>query len=495
MTGRVTRDQRTVIVATMRCLAPLLLAAALLTSCSRDPQSAVTLSVIGGDARAGNPNSKPLDAPALTMTGALMQGLVQFDARGEIEPALAERWMVTDDGLSYIFRIRRTHWSDGAPVSAFDVAKSLRASLRPGSRNPLRPWLTDVAQVLPMTDSVVEVRLSEPLPGLLNLLADPHMAITRNGRGTGPYRLDKSFPSAKILRPVLTSDDTSADGTKAGLERRIRGENAARAIARYAERNAALVLGGDVRHYPLIAAAGIPARDIRIDPVPGLFGLVPARITGPSQNRVVRQALAMAVDRTGLIQRMGARGWVAMDTLLPGPIDGQPQARPDWAALNLSDRKARAQRLIAQTMAGRVKISVAMPSGPGARLIFAQLATDWRGIGVDAISVEHTAPADFRLMDEVVPAGNSLGYFLPFACGLRATCSAETSRALWQARQTPAGQRAPFFAAADRAITEAQLFIPLARPLRWSLVAPQLTGFATNVTGIHPLNRLAATAP
>ena len=59
-------------------LLPLLL---LLSGCSDSNQGTITLSVIGGEARAGNPNRQTLDAPSLAMTGALMQGLVQFDAQ------------------------------------------------------------------------------------------------------------------------------------------------------------------------------------------------------------------------------------------------------------------------------------------------------------------------------------------------------------------------------------------------------------------------------
>jgi peptide/nickel transport system substrate-binding protein len=42
-------------------------------------------------------------------------------------------------------------------------------------------------------------------------------------------------------------------------------------------------------------------------------------------------------------------------------------------------------------------------------------------------------------------------------------------------------------------IAKDQLFIPIARPLRWSLVTPNLGGFAENARAIHPLNRLAST--
>lgn len=467
--------------------------AAALAGCSRDGGGAVTVSVIGQEARVGNPNGRPLDAPAMVMTGALMQGLVQFDAAGEIEPALAERWMVTDDGLSYIFRIRRSLWSDGRPVTAAQVAQSLRTSLGPGSRNPLRPLLGQVQQILPMTETVLEIRLKEPQPGLLALLADPRMAITRKGRGTGPYFLYRSYPSAKILRPVPNAavPETDEEIVKQA-ERRVRGEPAALAIARYAERNAALVLGGDFASYPLVTAAAIPTRDIRIDPVPGLFGLVPARTSGPAQNRVLRQALAMAVDRTALLQRFGVRNWSTSETLMPGPIDQYVAAQADWATLPLLERKARARALIAQNFGDRVPLRLALPNGPGARLLGAHLASDWRSIGVDVQLVTLSAKADLRLIDSVAPTANALWYLQPFACGDAPLCSAATRDALSIAKRANKAERARLYAEADRAITAEQLYIPLARPLRWSLVAPQLTGFAANVTGHHPLNTLAS---
>ena len=470
----------------------VLIAASLLLSCSRYPGDAITVSVIGGEARAANPNTVPLDMPAAVMTGAMMQGLVQFDAKGEIEPALAERWMVTDDGLSYIFRIRRTNWPDGTRVTAAHVAQSLRKSLAPASRNPMKPMLRQVSQILAMTDTVVEVRLSEPLPGLLQLLADPHMAILRNGRGTGPYWLYRSFPSAKILRPVpaLTNEEISEDALRQS-ERRVRGENAALAIARYAERNADLVLGGDFTNFPIVQAAGLDARDIRVDPVPGLFGIIPARAEGPSQNRNLRQAMAMALDRAALIQRLGARGWTPAETLMPGPINMFIQAIPDWAALTPAERRARARSLVAQTMGDRIRIRLAMPEGPGARLIFAQMASDWRAIGIGAERVGPGKTADFRLIDMVAPTPNALWYLQPFACASIPACSAATSNALSIARRAAREERARLFAEADQAIADEQLYIPIARPLRWSLVNARLNGFAANATGQHPLNRLS----
>ena len=473
-------------------LLPLLL---LISGCSDSNQGTITLSVIGGEARAGNPNRQTLDAPSLAMTGALMQGLVQFDAQGEIEPALAERWMVTDDGLSYIFRIRRTAWSDGSPVTAAHVAKSLRTSIAGSSRNPLKSMLGTVREILPMTESVLEIRLSVPQADLLSLLADPRMAIIHKGRGTGPYRLHRSFPSAKLLRPVLPPGaiDTSEEAARKG-ERRIRGESAARAVARFSIGNAALVLGGRFSDYPIAAAAATPARTVRVDPVAGVFGLIPARRDGPAGNRNVRQALAMAIDRAMLVQQFGASGWTAAEALMPGRIAQYPQAIPDWASLPQDQRVLNARKRLEGLSDAQKNVRIALPKGPGARLLFALLARDWQRIGVTAKAVAPGASADFRLMDEVAPSANPLWYLAPFAaCATTPLCSPKVRNSLSLARQARPEERAAFFAEADKVIAQDLLFIPIARPLRWSLVTPNLGGFAENARAIHPLNRLAST--
>lgn len=469
----------------------LLSLALLCAGCSGKDDAAITVSVIGTSARAVNPNVQPLDAPSAVLTGALMQGLVQYDARGEVEPALAERWLVTDDGLSYIFRIRRAKWSDGTPVTAEQVAKSLRLSLSAVSRNPLKPLFAPVREVVAMTDSVLEIRLSEPQGNLLDLMARPEMAILRAGKGTGPFRLHRSYPNARVLRPVIpdTAEDVSEE-ILARSERRVRAEPAANAIARFAMGNAALVLGGSFTDYPLALVSG--ARALRRDNVPGIFGLQPVRADGPAGSRDIRRALAMAIDREAFVKRMRAQGWAATETLMPGPIDRYIEARPDWMPLQRQARLDKARALIAQTGTRPLKVSVSLPDGPGARLLFAQLESDWQQIGVEAVRARDPDSADFRLLDAVAPAPSALWYIWQFACGVAPVCSQETSAALSLARRATAEERARLFSEADQAISSDQLFIPIALPLRWSLVDPRLTGYAENATGLHPLNRLGS---
>lgn len=452
----------------------------------------MSVSVIGGAARAADPNSQILDAPAAVMTGALMQGLVQFDAQGQIEPGLAERWIVTDDGLSYIFRLRKAEWPDGTEVNAAQVAKSLRLALSAQSRNPLKPLFNQVTEILPMTNSVVEIRLAEPQSNLLELLAQPEMAVMRAGRGTGPYRIFRPLPRSTVLRPVLpeTEDEPDEDALQK-MERRVRGEDAASAVARYVSGDASLVLGGTFNSYPLAKASGINQRQIRHDPVPGLLGLVPARADGPIAQRAVRQALAMAINRQAFVQRYAIAGWAPAEALLPGPVGNFNPALPDWSVLDRPARLARSRQLLDGE---RMTIRLAVPDGPGGRLLFAQLAADWRQIGVRTVRAVRGEAADVRLIDSVAPVRLAAWYLGHFRCPGLPMCSQDVTTTFSILRRSTPEERPRLLAEADRSLADAQLYIPLATPLRWSIVAPRLLGYADNAVAIHPLNRLERAA-
>ena len=57
----------------------------------------------------------------------MAQGLVRLDSGGAGRTGLAERWNVSDDGLSYIFRLQTGEWPDGRKIKAHDVARICRA--------------------------------------------------------------------------------------------------------------------------------------------------------------------------------------------------------------------------------------------------------------------------------------------------------------------------------------------------------------------------------
>jgi oligopeptide transport system substrate-binding protein len=466
-----------------------------LSACGGAAGGPIDVSAIGAAPRLANPNLQPLDPPSAFLAEAVAQGLVRFDAAGEIEPALAQSWIVSDDGLRYTFRLRRAEWSGGGRVTAQAVATRLRAALSRPSRNPLKPVLGAIVDVVAMTDEVLEISLRGPRPNFLQLLSHPELGILRNNQGTGPYRLAESGPAG--LRLALPrAEDEEADETVPDIL--LRGERSARAIARFAAQRTELVVGGGAGDLPLLRAAGIPARSLVFDPVNGLFGLAFMAREGPLADPAVRRALAMALDRQTLaamldVPRLGLR----TSLIAPGVHDLPNPAQPDWAGAPLQARRDAARRAIAEHgLEARLPVRVAMPDGPGWRLVFARLRHDWRLIGVDATRVRPGAGADLRFVDEVAPANLASWYLRHFTCEAGPICDAAADQAMLAARTAarPA-ERMAQFAIADRILTDLTVFIPLTAPVRWSLVSARLTGFRPNPFARHPAVNLIAERP
>jgi peptide/nickel transport system substrate-binding protein len=273
------------------------------------------------------------------------QGLVRFDSAGQIEPALAQSWTVSDDGTGYIFRIARTTWPDGRPVTTDQVAARLTAAASRASRNSLKPLLGSIAEVVRMTERVIEIRLKSPRPNFLQLLAQPEMGIIRAGAGTGPMVATPVQDGSILLAPRPDDEEEAASPALPRIV--LRGERAAMAVARFDAGLAALVTGGTFADLTVARAAEPPAAALRFDPVNGLLGLEVASRTGPAADPELRRALSMAIDRGALAASLGVPGLATRETLLPPGLEEQPApASPEWSALPPAARLQTARALI-----------------------------------------------------------------------------------------------------------------------------------------------------
>ena len=460
---------------------PIALAAALLAGgCGQTDESPPRVVAIGEALRIVDPNRREPTPSDAVLMGAAAQGLVRLDAGGQIVPGLAERWSVSDDGRSYIFRLGDARWPDGARVSARAAARQLRAAAAPGSRNPLAGVLTGIEEFV-ATNDVIEIRLAAPRPNLLHHLARPELAIVREGAGAGPYALSRDEDGGLTLRRTV------ADGEEEREERvRLRAARAASAVARFDGGAADLVLGGSWNDLPVARAADPPAAAFRADPAAGLFGLAVVDASGPLARAEVRRAMSMAIDRDALVAAAGLPGLAPRASLTGSGLSNLPSsAVPGWAAFPLPARQAEARRLLD---GARPTVRVAMADGPGHRLLFAHLRRDWAAIGVRAMRVDPARSADLRLVDEVAPSPGASWYLERFACARARVCDAAADAAIGASRLAPDPvARAADLSAADRALADAALFMPISAPVRWSLVAPRVTGFRTNPFAAHTL--------
>lgn len=158
--------------------------------------------------------------PDYRVIHAFFEGLTRLDpVKIEPRPAVAERWEISTDGLTFTFHLRaNARWSNGDPVTADDFVFSFRRALSPalgsqytmlfnavaGAEAFAAGKLTDFSQVgfsAPDPRTLV-IRLARPTPYFLALITgNPvwfpvHRAtIERSGkidqRGTGWTRPDR----------------------------------------------------------------------------------------------------------------------------------------------------------------------------------------------------------------------------------------------------------------------------------------------------------------
>ncbi|HVR90293.1 MAG TPA: ABC transporter substrate-binding protein [Novosphingobium sp.] len=481
-----------------RLLIAALLSLGLLAACGRDADRPVEIAVIG-DAGALAQGGKTLPYAARLVRSATTEGLVGFDEQGRVIPALADRWIVTDDGQSYIFRLRDGTWLDGSPITGESARTALLAALAGLKGSPLALDLAPIGEVRTMAGRVVELRLSRAEPDLLQLLAQPELGLARKGRGAGPM-LARRDTGVVRLEPIAPTERGLPDVEGwAGLARRLnlRSMDGASAIERFGTGETDAVLSGRIEDFPRIDIAGLSRGAIRFDPVMGLFGLQVLHADGFLAKPENREALAMAIDRDALISAFGLSGWVASTRVVsPGTEGDSGQVNERWIGQDMAERRLVAAARVAQWRAGGKvpeALRIALPRGPGADLLFARLSEDFKAVGLATVRVKAGTKADLRLVDTAARYARA-GWFLnQLSCTIaQGLCSSLADRRFFEARaETDPVKRADLMADAEAELTKANIFIPFGAPLRWSLVSGSVTGFAVNRFGVHPLMPLA----
>ena len=463
----------------------------------------VRIAAIGPLNAAASPLNGELSPANAALLDATSQGLVSFDGEGQIDTGLADRWTVTTDGRSYIFRLREAKWTNGRKVTAEEVAAILRSYLARSSRHMLKDDFPEIETIKAMTDTVIEIRLSVPQPAILELLAQPSMAIVNKGMRWGPMRARK-IGQAMLLSPVpdpLAEDpeaaEAAANDPAASIE--LVGTSPAGALARFKNGYADGVIGGRFSTLPYFVASNVGRSRLVVDPVPGLFGLSFVRAEGFLATDINREALVRAIRRERLIDAFGLAEWQPQVTLRPALYsrDGSPAPLvPAWAEYDEASRLAQAKRVVdAWRGAGREiePLRIAVPDSPGGRILFAYVAADFTAIGVPSRRVNMASTADLRLIDEVAPNDDALWALRRLSCRSDTLCNREAQDLIDQAtRNIDIGQRARQVGEAEAVLGRYAPFIPLATPLRWSVASQRLTGLRANGRAQHPLNHLIA---
>lgn len=476
----------------------LVLSLAALAGCGKGNDGELRVAVIGTKAALGESGAR-LSPAAQLLRGATVEGLVGFDEQGRVVPAMADRWIITDDGRSYIFRLRDGTWPDGSPITGESAAATLRRTIAALRGTPLALDLGEIAEIRAMAGRVVEIRLGSPVPDLLTLLAQPELGLPWKQRGAGPMTLDRQGDAVvlALIPPEQRGLPSQPDFAARSRPLRLQFQPAATAVDRFNEGDVDVVLGGRIDTLPLAGASGLIRGNVQLDPVAGLFGLSVENATGFLADPGNREALAMAVDRDSLLAAFNIRGWLPTTRIVSADVEGDLGTVGErWTGMTLDARRATAQARVARWKAAGgqpVPLRIAMPAGPGSKLVLDRLRGDFAAIGLAVRAVPENAPADLRLIDSAARYRRATWFLNQLACGAgRPVCSAAGDARVAEARAaTDPQQRAALLAEAEAEITAAGGFIPLAQPLRWSLVRSFVTGFDQSPWGWHPLPPLA----
>lgn len=119
----------------------------------------------------------------------LMEGLTRLDAEHVPQPAIAEKWEISDDGLVYTFHIRENaNWSNGDPVTAEDFVFAWKRLLDSDTASPAAflgyfikggeafnngEGSADDLGLKAVNEKTFEVTLESPTGFFLNLISNP----------------------------------------------------------------------------------------------------------------------------------------------------------------------------------------------------------------------------------------------------------------------------------------------------------------------------------
>ncbi|MEK7173460.1 MAG: ABC transporter substrate-binding protein, partial [Patescibacteria group bacterium] len=74
------------------------------------------------------------------LTNLVYTGLLRHDGNGNLIPSLAERYEISEDGLTYTFHLKKdAKWSDGTPCTADDVLFTISLAKDPQYRSAVQP--------------------------------------------------------------------------------------------------------------------------------------------------------------------------------------------------------------------------------------------------------------------------------------------------------------------------------------------------------------------
>jgi peptide/nickel transport system substrate-binding protein len=226
-------------------------------------------------------------------------------------PGVVERWTVEDPNTWILYLRRNVHWQDGSPLTTADVVHSLNR-IATDKDSKQRNRVTRVAGVEALDDYTFRLTTKDPtawMPDqMINMIITSKAQYDQFGPdainqqpplGMGPYTFKELIPNERL---VVTKTPNWWGGPVEGPDEviyRVIRENEVRVTA---------LLNGEIQIAQFIPphmagrVSGSPnAKLVTTDSIEIMFlAMMPK--TKPWDNKLVRQAVAYAIDRDAVIQ-------------------------------------------------------------------------------------------------------------------------------------------------------------------------------------------------
>ncbi len=304
----------------------------------------------------------------------LFEGLTSQSPEGRIIPGAAIRWNISRDGKTFTFYLRRDAlWSNGDPVTAEDFVYSLRRSADPATASSYAQVLLPIANaaevlagdvpvselgVVAMDPYTLQIAMRDPTPYFLSLLShystfpvhrasvEAHgPAFSRPGNlvSNGAYTL-KNWVIRSSIELVKNENYWDAENVIIDQVIYYPFEDQSTALKRF--RRGKLHWTSSVPsnqfqwlqdHYP---------DELVIGPWLGSYYFGFNLLREPFiENRELRLALALAIDRDLLTEKVTQFGELPSYTLVPPGIRDYVSPLPEWAEWTQEERNEEARRL------------------------------------------------------------------------------------------------------------------------------------------------------
>jgi oligopeptide transport system substrate-binding protein len=466
----------------------------------------------------------------------VMDGLTVDDIDGKVIPGTAKSWETSADGLTWTFHLREdARWSDGVPVTAEDFAFSFRRILDPkmaAEYASILYFLKNAQAVnegkMPPSGLGVDatdphtlvIHLEHPAPYLLEVAKHqtmypiPKHVVEKWGDAwskpehyvsNGPYKMvswklgdrihvvkNPYFYDAsgvcidEVNYYVILDPATGERKIKSGeLDHLTDGVTASNRIARLRREIPAYV------HANTYLGVSYLAFNTRL---------------AKFQDKRVRNALSMSMDRDFITSKLVSAGQTPAYTFVPAGVANYHQVEPPyWQKMTFEQRQVEARRLLKEAGYGPghpLHVEIKHRNSADPTLVMPAIQADWRAVGVDVtlaafevqIAYQDYKNANFEIADAgwIADYNDPMSFLYLFDTKTGPNNYGHYTNPAYDAllkqadNEADVAKREQILQSAERMMLADQPVAPIWYTAAKNLVNPRVSGFKDNILDHHP---------